>query len=93
MNITGKKVQVDDTIYSESMGYGSVISVSSNSIMVNHHGQSWRYNRKLVRQGCAKSDIGWRPKLSGNQIKNKQDFEKAELIINSLAEQLTKAYG
>lgn len=93
MNLLGKNISKGDTVYSESMGYGAVLSIHPKAIMINHHGQSWRYNGKLIRQGCTKCDLGWRPRLSGNQIKDNNNYNKAQVIINALADQLTKTYG
>lgn len=88
-----QEIKKDDKIYSESMGWGVVLSVSERSMSVRHSGQNWRYNSLLKRQGCKISDISWIPKPSGLQIKNKESGEKAALVLNELSQSLSKHYG
>jgi len=93
MILFGKQVKVGDKVYSESMGLGSVSSVGNNSVMILHNGQQWRYNHLLIRQGCKKSDIGWRPRHTGNQIKNDVNGDKADKLLSALAKGLNDNYG
>lgn len=93
MRLFGKIVSIGDSVYSESMGYGLVSSITGRSIVVVHHGELWRYSLSFVRQGCKKTDLGWRPRHTGNQIKNSKSGDNADRVIDSLAKSLREFYG
>lgn len=93
MILFGKRIKVNDNVYSETMGYGKVLSMTAKSLMVSHDGQQWRYNRNLIRQGCKNSDLGWRPRHTGNQIKENKVADLADNVIASVSTSLRENYG
>jgi len=92
MNLFGKEIQENDLLYSESMGYGVVMRAEQNSLQVKHSGQIWRYNHKKIRQGCKISDLAWRKKPDGNQIKDKEKADKTDLAIEAISQILKETY-
>lgn len=93
MKLKDKEIGVGDTVYSESMGYGSVIAITSSSVLIDHHGQNWRYTVFFVRQGCKRADLSWRPKSEGLQLKDQKEYDAAKTILEGVAKLLSDNHG
>ena len=50
-------IQLNEEVYSVSMGKGRVIGKDIHSVTIQHGAVPWRYNLKLVRTGCKHSDL------------------------------------
>ena len=89
----GQAIIRGDSVYSDSMGSGKVTRLLPDDIgfFVSHGGQEWRYNSKLIRSGCNKSDLSWHQKPNGIQLRNKEDQTKAEAFLIAVGAEIEKA--